>query len=92
MEAGLDGPTTKSLDERGIAVEGTHDGAAPRRLGDAAERVEQQVVPLVGDHGGDAQQPAPAAGTGRLVVQVHARTGDVHPLRREPVTVEQQLP
>ena len=90
-DAGPGGLTAEAVDERRVTVQRTHEGAAPRRLRDAAQRLEQEVVSLVRDHGGDAEQPAAAGSAGRLVVQVRAGTGDLHPLRREPVAVQQPL-
>ena len=87
------GPAAEPLDERRIRGRARPDERAATSGSGAmpAQRLEQQVLPLVRDHGADAEQPAAAGRAGCFLAEVRAGPGDLHPLRGEPVAVEQPL-
>ena len=80
---------TETLDERRVAVQAAHAHAVPGQVRGRRQRIEQHVVPLVGGHRGDAEQRPARRRPGREVGRVDAGLGDVDPVGRQRVQLQQ---
>ena len=78
--------------ERRIALQAAHAHAVPGQVGRRRQRIEQHVVPLGGGHRRDAQQRPAGRAPGCEVGGVDGGLGDVHPLGRQGVQLEQRPP